>query len=190
MTIRALYPGTFDPFHRGHFDIATRAYSLFAELIVAVYENPTKHPLFSVAQRVELVEQSLEHLPSIHVVSYRGLTVDFAREIGANVMVRGLRNVGDYQFEHQIGWANWDMAPEIDTCCLFCDRQFAFLSSTILKEVVSLGQHDGSINNWASEAVMEALYSKYAETHDGVVNESVIDEEAPPHRRFARPTAD
>ncbi len=167
----AVYPGTFDPFHHGHMDIASRASAIFEELVIAIYKNPGKKPLFTIEERVELTQNILSHLPNVSVVMYSGLTVEFARTIRANVMVRGLRNVADFQFEHQIGWANSHMAPDIDTCCLFCGREYAYLSSTILKEVASL---HGKIDQMASNPVVQALHSKFQietpiEVEDNVV---------------------
>jgi pantetheine-phosphate adenylyltransferase len=161
---RALYPGTFDPIHNGHIDIATRASALFAEVVVAVYDAPPKKLLFSTEERLELAATALAHLPNIVVVPYTGLTVVCARQQEAQVIVRGLRNVADFQFEYQIGWANRDLAGEIETCCLFCDGAFSQLSATILKEVASLG---GDFSGWAPPHVQEALTGKFDEAARG-----------------------
>jgi pantetheine-phosphate adenylyltransferase len=155
---RALYPGTFDPIHNGHIDIATRASALFAEVVVAVYAAPPKKLLFSTEERLEMAVTALAHVPNITVIPYSGLTVHCARQQEAKVIVRGLRNVADFQFEYQIGWANRDLAGEIETCCLFCDGAFSQLSATILKEVASLG---GDFSHWAPVHVQEALAGKF-----------------------------
>ncbi len=156
---RALYPGTFDPIHNGHIDIASRASQLFDQLVVAIYDAPPKKLLFSTAERVELAETALAHLPNVTVASYAGLTVDCARHHAADVMVRGLRNVADFEFEHQIGWANAQLAPEIELCCLFCPTEYAYLSATILKEVASL---NGDYEQWAPGNVRDALREKFS----------------------------
>jgi pantetheine-phosphate adenylyltransferase len=155
---RALYPGTFDPIHNGHIDIATRAGALFEEVVVAVYDAPPKKLLFTTDERLELARDALAPLSNVTVMAYTGLTVYCAREIGADVIVRGLRNVADFEFEHQIGWANRELAPDIELCCLFCNGNYAFLSATILKEVASLG---GDYHTWAPARVQQALADKF-----------------------------
>lgn len=155
---RAMYPGTFDPIHNGHVDIAARAGALFEEVVVAIYDAPPKKLLFSTDERVALAREALAPLPNVSVVSYTGLTVTCAREIEAQVIVRGLRNVADFEFEHQIGWANRTLAPDIELCCLFCNGDYASLSATILKEVASLG---GDYSLWAPPHVRDALAAKF-----------------------------
>jgi len=155
--VRALYPGTFDPMHNGHIDIATRASLLFDEVIVAIYDAPPKKLLFSTEERKELAERSIGHLPNVHVTTYTGLTVTVAQNVGARVILRGLRNVADFEYEHQIGWANSQLAPQVELCCLFCAGKFAYLSATILKEVASLG---GDVSEWAPDHVLDALEIK------------------------------
>ena len=156
---RALYPGTFDPMHNGHVNIAARASRIFDELIVAIYDVPPKKLLFSTEERIELASGALVDLPNVTVTSYSGLTVDCARENRTTVIVRGLRNVADFEFEHQIGWANAQMAPEIELCCLFCPTEYAYLSATILKEVASL---NGEFEQWAPAIVQDALRTKFS----------------------------
>ncbi len=156
--VRAVYPGTFDPIHNGHIDIATRASYIFDELVVAVYDTPPKKLLFSTVERVDMAEQALSHLDNVQVISYVGLTVQCARNAQAQVVVRGLRNVADFEFEYQIGLANRELAPDIELCCLITSSQYAFLSATILKEVASL---DGGYAGWTPVLVQEALNRKY-----------------------------
>jgi pantetheine-phosphate adenylyltransferase len=155
---RAVYPGTFDPIHNGHIDIVSRASGIFDEVVLAIYDAPPKNLLFSTEERVELAERAVAHLANVMVTSYSGLTVECARHVGAQVMIRGLRNVADFEFEQQIGWANNQVAPDVELCCLFCTDSFAFLSATIVKEIASLG---GRIDNWVPEHVLEALRVKY-----------------------------
>lgn len=157
MTI-ALYPGKFDPIHNGHLDIANRASLIFDNLILAVYDTPSAKRLFSTEERVELAQEATSHLGNIEVVSYRGLTVDCAREVGAHIVVRGLRNLADFEFEYQVGMANRQLAPDVELCCLITSVNYAFLSATILKEVASLG---GDYSQWAPPNVVQALQSQY-----------------------------
>jgi len=155
---RAVYPGTFDPIHNGHIDIAERASALFEEVVFAIYDAPPKKLLFTTEERLELARAALAHLPNVTLSTYTGLTVEYARQNDATVIVRGLRNVADFERERQIGWANHQMAPEVELCCLFCDGQYAHLSATILKEVASLG---GNFTLWTPEHVQQALRAKF-----------------------------
>lgn len=158
---RALYPGSFDPIHNGHIDIATRASAIFDELLLAIYDAPpTKKLLFSTEERLDLARMALSHLPNISVTTYSGLTVDCARQNYAQVIVRGLRNVADFEFEHQIGWANRQMANDVELCCFYCNGDFAYLSASILKEVASLG---GDIAAWTPPHVQDALVTRFTE---------------------------
>lgn len=165
--IRAVYPGSFDPFHMGHLDIAVRASTLFDELYVAVYDKPSKRLLFSAEERANLVKEALADVNNVSVVTYTGLTVDCARRLQAQVIVRGLRNLADFQKEHQEGWANKHLAPDIELCCLFCSRQYAYLSASILKEVASLG---GDYSEWALPHVQDALRAKFTHIDEPSTN--------------------
>lgn len=154
---RALYPGTFDPMHNGHVDIATRASAIFDQVVLAVYDAPPKKLLFSTEERLALARAALAHLPNVMVTPYTGLTVACAWQHNAQVIVRGLRNVADFEYEHQIGWANHQLASDVELCCLFCNGEYAYLSATILKEVASLG---GDYSAWAPPPVCAALAEK------------------------------
>ena len=160
MTRVALYPGTFDPVHFGHIDIAARATRIFDELVVAVYDRPAKNLLFTVEQRVELARQALADLPTLRVVPYGGLTVDFARRVGAQAIVRGLRVISDFELEYQMALTNGQLAPEIESVCLMTRQTHAFLSSSIVKEIALLG---GDVSGMVPPHVAAALEEKQRE---------------------------
>ncbi len=160
MTHRALYPGTFDPIHLGHVDIAARSVAIFDELIVAVYDRPTKNLLFTAGERVVLAREALKDLPNVQVLVYGGLTVDFARKVDAQVIVRGLRVISDFEWEYQMALTNRQLAPEIEFVCLMTRQEYAFLSSSIVKEVATLG---GDVNRMAPPSVVAALEQKRKE---------------------------
>ena len=160
MTCVALYPGTFDPIHLGHIDIAARASKIFDSLCIAVYDRPAKSLLFTVDQRVLLARQALADLPNLSVVPYGGLTVDFAREIGAGAIVRGLRVISDFELEYQMALTNSQLAPEIEFVCLMTRQAHAFLSSSIVKEIALLG---GDVSGMVPPHVAAALEEKRRE---------------------------
>jgi len=157
MTI-ALYPGTFDPVHYGHIDIAKRAATLFGELIVAVYDRPSKQILFPTEERVAMCREAFADLPNVRVAAYRGLTVDFARQTGAKVIVRGLRALSDFEFEFHMALMNKKLAPDIELICLMTSLEYAYLSATTLKEIAFLG---GDICSLAPPHVQEALRRRF-----------------------------
>ncbi len=157
MTHIAVYPGTFDPIHLGHVDIAARAASIFDSLVVAVYNRPAKNLLFTVEERVALAREALASFPNIRVVSYGGLTVEFARQVGAQAIVRGLRVISDFELEYQMALTNRQLASEIEVVCLMTRQSHAFLSSSIVKEIALL---DGDVSNMVSPHVAAALAIK------------------------------
>ena len=161
----ALYPGTFDPVHFGHVDIARRGAGLFSELVVGVYDRPSKKILFSTEKRVAMCREALADLSNVQVRSYRGLTVDFARDIGAQVVVRGLRAISDFEFEFHMALMNKKLAPDIEFVCLMTSLDYAYLSATTLKEVAFLG---GDICSLTSEHVQEALRREFAKAGDDI----------------------
>lgn len=140
--ITALYPGTFDPMHNGHLDIARRSLALFDRVAIGVYDLPAKKLLFSFDERVALTRAALDTLKDGHradVLGYSGLTVDFARQIGAQVIVRGLRNSVDFDFELQMAQTNHWLAGDVEIVCLFAQAPHHFLSGTLVREVATLG---------------------------------------------------
>lgn len=153
MTI-AIYPGSFDPITNGHLDIVTRAAKLFEKLIIGIYEAPNKRPLFAIEERVELARQAITGLPNVEVKPFSGLTVDFARKIKAQAMVRGLRMSADFEREFDMAMMNKRLFPELELVCLMASVEYQFLSSTLLKEAASLG---GNISDLVPEHVAIAL---------------------------------
>jgi len=164
--IRALYPGTFDPIHNGHVDVASRVAKLFDEVVIGIYDSPPKTLLFETAQRVALAEHALAHLPNVRVMAYHGLTVLFAREVGASVMVRGLRAISDFEYELQMAHTNKKIAADVEFVCLMTSLQYAYLSSTILKEMASLG---GDVSGLVPDTVRTALRARIDELGPGGV---------------------
>jgi pantetheine-phosphate adenylyltransferase len=153
----ALYPGTFDPVHNGHIDIARRSADIFDRVIVAIYDLPQKNLLFSTAERAVMLKAVLADVPNIEVAHYGGLTVDFCRERGASTIVRGLRVISDFEREYQMALTTRELAPELDMVCLMTSLQYAFLSSTIVKEIAYAG---GSVSQFVPALVAEALRAK------------------------------
>lgn len=139
MPVKALYPGTFDPPTNGHVDLIQRGSRLFDHLIVAVLNNPGKNPLFSVAERVEMLEESTRALGNVSVATFDGLMVEFARQQGASAVLRGIRAISDYEYEFQMALMNRRLAPEIETVFLQPAGRYSFVSSRMLKEVYSFG---------------------------------------------------
>ena len=134
---RAIYPGSFDPLTFGHLDMIERSSKIVDELYVSVLRNSAKNPLFSTDERVSMIEEMTSHLPNVKVTAFDGLLVDYAGKIGANIIVRGLRAVTDFEYELQISQTNRIVNPDIDTIFLTTSLQYAYLSSTIVKEVAS-----------------------------------------------------
>lgn len=139
MPITAAYSGTFDPITFGHTDIIERAARMFPRLIVAVGLNPGKNPRFTIEERVDLIQQSVTHLKNIEVKPFGGLVVDFARENDVTVLVRGVRSVGDFDYEKQMAVMNRDLYPRLDTVMLAPSPEYAHLSSSLVRELAGLG---------------------------------------------------
>lgn len=153
MTI-AIYPGTFDPITNGHIDLVMRASKLFELVIVAVAINPSKKPCFSLTQRVSLAKQSLSHVSNIEVTGFEGLLVDVARQKEADVIIRGLRAVSDFEHEFQLAGMNRRMEPDVETLFLTPAEQFSYISSSLVREIAFLG---GDVSDFVSPSVAIAL---------------------------------
>jgi len=153
----ALYPGSFDPITNGHLDIVKRAASLFDKLIVGIYDLPQKDLLFSLQERVELAQESVKNLKNVQVLSYSGITVEFARSTEAKAMVRGLRASSDFEREFEMALMNKKLAPDIELVCFMADLKYQFLSSSLLKEIIMLG---GNMDDMVPPHVCAALKKK------------------------------
>jgi pantetheine-phosphate adenylyltransferase len=153
----AVYPGSFDPITNGHLDIAIRAAKLFDKLIIGIYDTPDKRILFSTDERVDLVKRSVTGIPNVEVTSFTKLTVEFAMDMGAKALVRGLRMVTDFEREFEMALMNKKLYPDLELVCLMTGLQYQFLSSSLLKEVAGLG---GDITNMVPEHVASALKKK------------------------------
>lgn len=162
MTI-AIYPGSFDPIHNGHIEIARRAALLFEKVIWAAYDRPLKSVLFSKEERLDFMREAARDMTNVEVRSYHGLTVLFARQVGAKAIVRGLRATHDFEIEYQMALTNAQQAHEIDTVCLMTGAQYAFLSSSILKEVALA---NGNITEMVPPYVAGKLEARIAQLGD------------------------
>lgn len=154
---RAIYPGTFDPITNGHADLIARAANLFSEVIVGVANSPSKQPMFSLDERVDLVRHVVAHLPNVKVVGFSGLLVDFAKEYQATVLIRGLRAVSDFEYEFQLANMNRRLFPDLESVFLTPSEENSFISSTLVKEVAI---HHGDVKQFTNARVAEALAEK------------------------------
>lgn len=156
MTV-AIYPGRFDPITNGHIDVTRRAAKLFSRLIFAVYKTPGKPTLFNLEERLEMARRALVDLPNVEVQSFDGLAVDFARQVKAQAMVRGLRVSADFEREFDMAMMNKKLQPDLELVCFMASPDYQFLRSSLLKEVARLG---GNIKNLVPEHVAQALKKK------------------------------
>ncbi|MCC5791262.1 MAG: pantetheine-phosphate adenylyltransferase [Legionellaceae bacterium] len=154
----AVYPGTFDPVTNGHIDLIQRAARLFPRLVVAVAANTAKKPFFSLKERILLLEQALGQLPSLEIIGFENLLIDFARQQGASVIIRGLRAVSDFEYEFQLAGMNRKLNKNIETLFLTPDEKLMFLSSTLVREIASLG---GAVTDFVPVCVEQALLRKF-----------------------------
>ena len=156
----ALTPGTFDPITSGHLDVITRASQLMDQVIVAVAASDRKKPLFSLEERVELVRQATQHLPNVSVQPFSGLLVDFARQVGAQCVVKGLRAITDFEYEFQMTALNYELDQELETVFIMSPPQYMYLSSSIVREIASL---KGDVSRFVPECVQQALEQRFCE---------------------------
>ncbi len=155
----AVYPGTFDPLTNGHIDLVRRAAPLFDRVIVGIAENPAKGPNFSLDERIQLARMALTGVSGVEIVGYRNLLAEFVRELGAGVILRGLRAVSDFEYEFQLASMNRHLIPEVETLFLTPAEQWSFISSSLVREVARLG---GDISRFVHPAVAQALKRKFA----------------------------
>jgi pantetheine-phosphate adenylyltransferase len=160
----AVYPGSFDPIHRGHMDVAERAARIFDRLIVAVYATPQKSLMFDRQERTALARRALEHLDNVTVTCYEGMTVDFLRTQDAQVIVRGLRMAYDFDLEYQMALTNCALAPDLETVCLFTKLEYSFFSSSQVKAIATAG---GDVSEMVPQHVVSALETKLARPRAG-----------------------
>ncbi|MEZ5442189.1 MAG: pantetheine-phosphate adenylyltransferase [Lysobacterales bacterium] len=159
----AVYPGTFDPMTNGHVDLVKRAAPLFEKLIVGVADNPGKGPGFSLDERIDLARAALNGWKQVEVRGFNSLLADFVGEVGAKVVLRGLRAVSDFEYEFQLASMNRHLMPEVETMFLTPAEQFSFISSSLVKEVARLG---GEVGGFVPKIVAEALREKFRATTD------------------------
>ena len=155
---KAIYPGSFDPVTLGHLDIIKRSAALVDHLIVGVLNNSTKTPLFSVDERVNMLKEVTKDIPNVEILSFSGLLVDFAREHNVQAIIRGLRAVTDFEYELQMSQTNHIIAPDIDTIFLTTNLNYAYLSSSVVKEVARYG---GDISKFVAPEVRRQVLEKY-----------------------------
>lgn len=158
-----IYPGSFDPVTLGHIDIIKRASKLVDKLIIGVLNNSSKNPLFTVDERVHMLKEVVKDLPNnIEVEAFDGLTVEFAKLRGAEVIIRGLRAVTDFEYELQIAQTNHKISPDVDTVFLTTSVEYAYLSSSIVREIA---RYNGDITKLVPEVIVECIYKKYQSNH-------------------------
>lgn len=160
--VRAFYPGSFDPIHNGHIDIAQRAARIFDEVVVGVFTTPKKRLLFSPDERLAMVEQAFEGVRNVRVAKFSGFTVDYAKEVGAIVLIRGLRVFSDFEAEFRMGLANKKLAPELETVAIMTDEKHVYLSSSTIREIAEYG---GDVSSMVPPHVADALSNRFAELH-------------------------
>ena len=151
---RAIYPGTFDPITNGHLDIITRACHMFDEIIVAVANSEAKKPMFTLEQRIEMAKAATQEFPKIRVIGFQGLLVDLSDDLEANILVRGLRAVSDFEYELQMGYANASLKKELETVYLMPSLEHAFVSSSVVRSILNF---DGKVEHLVHKAALDLI---------------------------------
>ncbi|MDN2486894.1 pantetheine-phosphate adenylyltransferase [Kosakonia sacchari] len=157
MSTKAIYPGTFDPITNGHIDIVARAATMFDEVVLAIAASPSKKPLFDLPERVALAQAATAHLLNVSVVGFSDLMANFARAQQANILIRGLRAVADFEYEMQLAHMNRHLMPELESVFLMPSKEWSFISSTLVKEVA---RHQGDVTHFLPPDVHQALLEK------------------------------
>lgn len=158
MSTKAIYPGTFDPMTNGHLDIVTRAALMFDRIVLAIAASPSKKPMFTLEERVALAGEVVAHLPNVEVVGFSDLLANFAKAQQANVLVRGLRAVSDFEYEMQLAQMNRHLLPTLESVFLMPSEQYSFVSSSLMKEVA---RHGGDVESFLPAAVYQALKARF-----------------------------
>jgi pantetheine-phosphate adenylyltransferase len=156
----AVYPGTFDPITNGHTDLVARAARVFPKVIVAIAESPHKKPLFSLEERIALSRNQMAHLTNVEVAGFSDLLVEFVQQIGATIIILGLRAVSDFEYEFQLASMNRHLAPKVETLFLTPDEDFSFISSSLVKEIARL---DGNVSEFVAREVQQAMQRRFRE---------------------------
>lgn len=156
---KVVCPGSFDPITKGHLDIIERASALFPQVVVGVLMNPDKHSLFSLEERVELIKSGIKHLPNVEVKCFNGLLIDFVKQVGANLIIKGLRAISDFEIEFQMAMNNKRLDPKIETMFMMTKNEYSFLSSSGVKQIARFG---GDIHDLVTPEVEQALRKKYS----------------------------
>jgi pantetheine-phosphate adenylyltransferase len=159
--IRAVYPGTFDPLTRGHEDLFRRASKLYGEVVIGVADSRSKRPLFTLDERLQIAREALADLPNVKLAAFRGLLVEFVREHKAQVILRGLRAVSDFEYEFQLAGMNRQLMPEVETVFMTPSEHYQFVSATLVREIASMG---GDVSKFVSPSVKQWLDEKLAKS--------------------------